>query len=82
MRQTRFIIVSCYHVTPLKRNKYLEWYLKFQMLKEFLENQFCMFQPFKGKQNLGVFKAVLKLASYQPWLSMQIWTGSTKEILN
>lgn len=41
-----------------------------------------MFQPFKGKQNLGVFKAVLKLASSQLWLSMQIWAGSTKEILN
>lgn len=38
----------------------------------FLQNQFCMFQPFKGKQNLGVFKAVVKLASYQLWLSMQI----------
>lgn len=41
-----------------------------------------MFQPFKGKQNLGVFKAVLKLASSQLRLSVQIWTGSTKEILN
>lgn len=41
-----------------------------------------MFQPFKGKQNLGVFKAVLKLASSQLRLSMQIWAGSTKEILN
>lgn len=26
-----------------------------------------------SKENLGVFKAVLKLASYQLWLSMQIW---------
>lgn len=81
MRQTRFITVSCYRVTPLKRKKYLDWYLQFQLLKDFLENQFCMFQPFKGKQSLGVFKAVFKLAHYQLWLSMQIWAGSTKEIL-
>jgi hypothetical protein len=39
----------------------------------FLENQFCMFQALKRKQNLGIFKAVLnQLASYQLWLSMQI----------
>lgn len=55
---------------------------KISIAERFLENQFCMFQPFKGKQNLGVFKAVLKLASYQLWLSVQIWAGSTKEILN
>lgn len=38
---------------------------KIPTAERFCKNQFCMFQPFKGKQNLGVFKAVLKLASYQ-----------------
>lgn len=81
MRRPGFIIAACYHITPPKRETYLELYLKSQLLKGFFENQFCMFQPLKGAQNLDVFKAVWKLASSQLWLSMQIWAGSTKETL-
>lgn len=33
---------------------------KVSIAERFLENQFCMFQPFKGKQNLGVFKVFFK----------------------
>lgn len=71
--------LSCY---PSEVKEIVGVVPKVSIAERFLENQFCMFQPFKGKQNLGVFKAFSKLAIYQLWLSMQIWPGSPKEILN
>lgn len=65
-------MVSCYHMTPPEAKELVRVVPKSSVAGRFLENQFCMFQSFKGKQNLGVFKAVLKLASYQLRLSMQI----------
>lgn len=59
MRQTRFITVSCYHITPLKQKKYLELYLKILLLEDFYKTSFYV-SAFQRKTELGSFQGCCK----------------------